>query len=160
MAKELVLAILLGSFLGFGIAGTSFGVKKIITKVTVGPKITAPTPNQNYDSSQILLPSPDKPTATPATSQNQDIKLSITSPSNYSLFSQSDIEIIGQTKPKYTIFIQNNGQEYLTTADESGNFKQQLHLNQNLNSIELTSISPDNQEENLTLFITYSNAKI
>lgn len=161
MAKELVLAILLGSFLGFGLAGTSFGIKKIVTKATIGPKISAPTPNQVNPTADITISQIPEASPVPTiVDTNNSNSLSITSPTNYLLVSDQVIEIVGKSAPNYSVLIQNGNKDYLTTADNSGQFKQQISLNQNLNLITITSIGPDNQEKSLNLTITYTNAKI
>lgn len=161
MAKELVLAILLGSFLGFGLAGTSFGIKKIITKATIGPKISAPTPGQISPPNEITISSYKESTLTPATANTDNLdNLVITTPQNYALVSDQNLEITGHTQPNYSVLIQNTNKEYITISDNNGVFKQQITLNQNLNLITVVSISPNNQEETTTLTITHTNAKI
>ncbi|MEI8068131.1 MAG: hypothetical protein WCG91_04280 [Candidatus Shapirobacteria bacterium] len=145
MIKELFLAIILGSLLGFGVTGGFFALQKNKTPSVNIDKIT-PT---------ISIPA-DKVTPTATT---QKTNLNITSPENNSVVTTSKIEIKGSTTANSNVIITTLTNSYTTKSDASGAFSTTIDLDSGANQINLTSIDPDDNQIESQLIITYSTAK-
>lgn len=146
MFKEILLAIVLGALLGFGLMGGYLAINK-----KNSPKETqtiTPAAVEETDISQ-------KET----TPLNEDITIS--SPEDYDIVSKDQIEISGKTKKtNSTIIVISGNQVVDTKSDSEGNFKINISLESGLNIIKITSIDNDNNQSEKTINITYSTAKI
>ncbi len=156
MFKELVLAILLGIFIGFGVTGSFLGVKKIAQKRANIPQISVPTSSPTAKNEVTFSLPKETPTPSP---QNTNSNLLIGTPLQNEVVTKDNLTIEGNSKPNsYITAVSSLISEY-TQADESGNFKLNLTLDAGLNQIKLSSIDPEGKIETLDLPITYSNAK-
>ncbi len=156
MFKELVLAILLGIFIGFGVTGSFLGVKKIAQKRANIPQISIPTSSPTKNNEVTLTLPQENPTPTPT---NGNSNLIIGTPSPNDVVAKDSLVIEGNTKPNsYITAVTSLVTEYIQ-ADSSGNFTLNMTLEAGINQIKLSSIDPDGKIETLDLPITYSNAK-
>jgi len=157
MLKELLLAILLGIFLGFGVTGSFMGIKKIAQKQLNTPKISIPTtaPKPSGNVEELTLP------VTEPTSKQQEpssASLIINQPQPNSISETEDMVILGKTLPNSTVMVQNQKDDVLTTSDKDGQFEIKVKLAAGMNYLKITSIQ-ENENFTQTLPVTYSNAK-
>ena len=150
MFKELILAIIFGGLIGFGATGTFMAIKKksISTPNNSTTQISI-TPVISQDQNQI--------TPTLAPTQNS---LDIFQPQNNSVVSDSKLIIKGQTDNDAIIIVTTPQNSYSFIADSSGNFDTTINLNPGINHLKITSISPNDTENNTELFVTFTTAKI
>lgn len=136
MKKELFLAILIGLLVGLVIV---FGVYR--TKIIFTPKNT----NTTLEAS----PSPEA-------SDEIISNLVIHSPLNESIQEKEDVTIAGSTNHNEFVVILVNEEEFITTADESGNFSISAKLETGSNIIQINSINEDGKiiTEELTVVYT------
>ncbi len=160
MGKELIIAICLGAFLGFGLMGSFFGLKNFLTDKT-NPLITAPTPEPTNpltptQSAKITVTAtPDSPT--PEATGN---KLVITEPKQNSLSSVTEITVKGTTLPGSLVVITNKDTVSQAIASDTGTFSAKMKLESGLNEVNIASLDKNDNSFQETLFITYSNVKI
>ncbi|MFA4826789.1 MAG: hypothetical protein WC596_00840 [Candidatus Shapirobacteria bacterium] len=150
MIKELFLAIVLGALLGFGATGTYFALKK--PKNTTTQIIPAISPDP-------LISSTPSPTPSNQTSDNSH-SLTITSPENETIVSNSKLSIQGSTTPLSTIIIITPVKTYQQNVNTSGDFNISVDIETGFNIIQINSIDPNDNQVNQQLVITYSTAKI
>jgi len=152
MIKEYLIAIILGSILGFGITNTYHSLKS--------KQKTNPIVNQN--NSTTPPPSNNSPeNSEPSDSdQNQGSVLNLTSPSNYDIVDNSKIEIIGSATPQSIVVINTPVNSYLGQTDKSGQFNLKVDLESGFNIIQISAIDPRQNQSDLEIIVTYSTAKI
>ncbi len=143
MLKEIILAIIIGALLGFGLTGGYLAINKRNTSNDNPPVITSPTPISNSDESSN-------------SSENKDI--TIDSLENYDLVDDDSLKLSGTTTSNSTIVI-TIGEEILDdTSDDQGKFTFDLSLESGLNIIKITVIDDqDNQFENYALVISITD---
>lgn len=136
MKKELFLAILIGLVVGLVIV---FGVYR--TRIILTPKNDNP----------ILTESPS-----PEASADIISNLVIHSPLNESIQNKEDVTIAGSTNNNEFVIIMINEKDFVTTADQSGNFSISAKLESGSNIIEVNSITEDGKitTEELTVIYT------
>jgi len=122
MHKEVVLAILLG--LGLGLVIT-YGVYR---------SRTAPTATQN----EVI-------TSTDPTASDSDSKITIFSPENESVQSTQSVTVTGSTDPGSFVVILVGEVDFITTADESGNFSIEAELKEGSNIIQAHAVNEDGE---------------
>ncbi|NCN03806.1 MAG: hypothetical protein GW942_01885 [Candidatus Pacebacteria bacterium] len=136
MKKELFLAILIGLVVGLVIV---FGV---------------------YRTRTVLTPKNDNPilTESPSPEASADIlsNLVIHSPLNESIQNKKEVTIAGSTNNNEFVVIMVNEEEFITTADDSGNFSISATLESGSNIIEINSITEDGKitTEEITVIYT------
>jgi len=157
MFKELILAIILGGLLGFGITGGYLAVKKDKTKtnpITENKMVTVSSiPTHQAPSPTSFQKSPDNEKGT---TKHQ---ITIDSPENESVFSNSLITIKGVTSAESQIIITTPSKNFTTMADKAGNFSQEIEIDSGANFIQITSIDSDDNQASSLLLVTYSTAK-
>ena len=153
MIKELSLAIVLGLLIGFGLTGTYFYVKQNNNRQQNTPNIVIPTTVPENNNSSTSNP-------TPVTSFSSLPELKVNSPQNNDIVSVSKVTIKGQSSPNSLIIITTPLKNYNLSANVQGIFSQEIILEAGFNSINLTTIDQNDQENHLKLFITYSTTKI
>ena len=153
MIKELSLAIVLGLLIGFGLTGTFYYVKQNKNQQQNTPNIVIPTtaPENNNSSSSNPIPSSSF-TSLP--------ELKVNSPQNNDIISTSKVTIKGQSSPNSLIIITTPLKNYHLYADLQGLFSEDITLEPGFNSINLTTINENDQENHLELFLTYSTTKL
>jgi hypothetical protein len=157
MIKELLLAIALGAFLGFGITGGFFALNKNKTTTVASSESISPTITQ--ESSDVTT---DEVIESASALENNSTshQITITSPENQSVVNNSKITITGTTTPKSIIVTNTSSKDYSTTADDSGEFSQNIELDSGANLINISSIDPQDNQTESQILITYSTAKI
>lgn len=150
MLKDIILAIILGSLLGFGLTGGYFAIKK--SSPNNHPQTIVPT----------LIPTPNNLTVTPTadilTTQNNQI--TVTSPQNQSIVSNSKITVKGATAPNSYLIITTPVKSYYAQSDPAGNFAVDVEINSGANLIDLNSFDSQDIQATSTILVTYSTVKI
>ena len=123
MKKEIFFAILLGLTLGL-----------IITYGVYRARISLQRPAKTAPSSPI----PEETKPSPA-----ETNLSITSPEDEQVVGQPNLTVAGTTIPDSFVVVFVNEQNYITTADESGNFSVEVKLTETANLIQIHAINED-----------------
>ena len=154
MIKELSLAIILGLLIGFGLTGTYFFIRQNKNQQKNTPNIVIPTTApENNDSSNQNSVSP-----TPNYSSLPELK--INSPQNNDIISTSKMTIKGQSSPNSLIIITTPLKNYHLSADVQGLFSQEISLEAGFNSLSISAIDENDQENHLELSVTYSTTKL
>lgn len=151
MFKELILAIALGSLLGFGVTGTYLAVKK--NKPSTSANISIPTPTAAVSGA------PQVATPTPST-DNSDNKIIVISPENETIVSNSQLTVKGTTNPNSTVVVSTPIDSYYSSSDEKGNFSLNVEIESGANQIQIDSIDTDDNQITSQFLVTYSTAKI
>lgn len=153
MFKEIVLTIVLGTLLGFGLTGGYFAIKK---SSTTSANIITPT---NPVVKSELTPAINNSTPTP-TSNDSNNQIIIDSPENESIVSNSKVTIKGSCNRQSTIIITTITKNYFVHSDNNGNFSAEIEVESGANQIQIDAIDPDDNQSTTKLLITYSTAKI
>lgn len=152
MVKELVIAILLGSTLGFILTGSFLGLSK---NKSLFNKSSGPTPTIQSNLTPTTF-SDNITTVTPTPAVN----LTVTSPTNNSISNTAKITITGNTQPQNLIIIKNSKNTYTGDADDTGAFSIPIELESGINIVQIVSFDQDDNQAEIDLNITYSTAKI
>lgn len=150
MIKELLLAIIIGGLLGFGVTGGYLTLRQknqTQVPVIISQPTTIPTPTI-VDSSIINI---DKST---------NDKLTIVSPENNLLVFNENININGNTTNNSQIIINTTTENFTGKSDSKGYFDIPIKLQGGLNIIKISAIDTDGNQLDTELNITYSTAKI
>ncbi|HPT66275.1 MAG TPA: hypothetical protein PK257_03135 [Candidatus Woesebacteria bacterium] len=153
MIKELILAIALGSILGFGITGAFFALNKNKSVPRQNQTETIPTPTITdlQMSTQI--------STTPSVSKTES-SINITSPENNAVLSNSKISIKGDSKPNSLIIISTPTKTFSGKSNANGVFSISIELDSGLNLIKIDSIDSEDNQSETELNLIYSTAKI
>jgi len=146
MIKELLLAIVLGALLGFGVMGSYLAIHKKTTNNQPKTVEVSPTPFiENSISSENNL---------------KNETLNIDTPEDNAVVSVSKIDFSGTTKPNSNIIITTLSKSFNTIASEEGKFSLSIDLESGTNFVKITSVDPDGNQTDISKIITYSTAKI
>jgi cytoskeletal protein RodZ len=156
MFKELLLAVVLGALLGFGITGGIIALKNSkSSSFSSGQTAAQPTsPNTITTKPQ---PS-DNPSGNSLGTNNHQI--TIDSPENESIVTNSKVTVKGSTSPQSTLVITTPSKSYFATADNAGNFNVDIDIDSGVNQVQIDSIDPQDDQATTQLIITYSTANI
>lgn len=154
MIKELLLAIFLGALLGFGITGGVVALKNNRSSQATSLISVSPTPVLSG-----TISSSPKPTVADTLDTNSH-QITIDSPENESVVTNSQITLKGSTTPLSHLVITTPSKTYLTTADNAGNFNLDLEIDSGANQIEINSLDANDNQATTKIIITYSTAKI
>jgi hypothetical protein len=154
MLKDIFLALFLGALLGFGLTGGYFAVNK---------KRTTTTPPASEITSAI--PSPITSINTPTSTETNNTstinhQITIDSPLNQSLVSNSKITIKGTTSPNSFLVISTPVKSYYYQSDAAGNFSIDVEIDSGANLIDINSFDANDNSAKATILVTYSTAKI
>jgi len=114
MKKEVALAIIIGFAIGLVITYGIYTAQKALQSHTVTDSSSKPTTDQTPE---------------------QDRTLHIVSPENETVASEKSTTLAGTTSPNSYVVILTTDQEYLTQADENGNFAKEITLEAGANYI-------------------------
>ncbi|MBP9818188.1 hypothetical protein KBC75_05605 [Candidatus Shapirobacteria bacterium] len=158
--KETILAIILGSLLGFGLTGGYFALKRSRPNqnTNVTPTPTEVLSNSEADSLTKNI-TPEQIEDTPPNT-NSESNLTIDSPENETIVNNSQVTIKGSTTPQASIVITTASNSYHTTASSTGSFSQVIEADSGINQIQIDAINLDDSQTTKKIFITYSTAKI
>ena len=155
MLKEFILAIILGSLLGFGLTGGYFALNT--NKKNNSLSSAAPTPIPIVSPAMGDKTTPE-PTATP--SNHGTNSLVIDNPENEAIVNNSKTTISGKSSPQSTILVTTSLKTYSQNTKEDGLFSIDIELESGANKINVSSIDTEDNQTNIQLIITYSTAKI
>ena len=148
MRKEVMMAIVLGLFLGFLITG---GIWWFSGNRSL-PFVARQTPP--------LSPTPTPPLATvspqPTSVPKESIPLSIITPEDGEIFNQSEVELKGKTLPGAVVVLIYPEGENIVEADEEGEFVSQIELVGGANEIKVTAYDEEGNKKEEILTVVYS----
>lgn len=154
MIKELFLAIFLGALLGFGVTGGVVAIKNSQTAKPTDSTTISPTPVISGTTSVI-----PEPTGSSDTLDTNSHQITIDSPENESVVTNSQITLKGSTTPQSHLVITTPSKTYLAVADNAGNFSLDIEIDSGANQIQINSIDPNDNQATTQIIITYSTAK-
>jgi len=156
MIKELILAIILGCLLGFGVTGGYLAVKKNSTPSTaIANAIVSPIP-----TTAAISTSPKATvTPTPATNTSSGHQLIIDAPENESVSTTSTVKITGTTSANSSVIIATAQKSYITNSDNTGNFNLEIEIDSGVNLIQVSSFDSQDNQASSQILVTYSTAK-
>lgn len=102
-----------------------------------------------------LSPSPVAQVTSP-TSPPIESLLTLDSPQDDTLASESSILVRGKTKPGSTVVISTNLDDYVLTVPQNGNFSQEVNLEEGENILTVTAYGPDQKEETVEKTVVYT----
>ena len=153
MFKELILAVILGSMLGFGVTG---GIVALKNNQTSNQQVSKSESTTSQPVTGIPLPS-ENPSDTLDTNNHQ---ITIDSPQNESIVTNSKVSIKGSTTPQSYLIITTSTESYVATADNAGNFDIDIDIESGINQVQIDSIDSQDNQAATQLLITYSTAVI
>lgn len=136
MKKELFISVLVGLIVGLVIVFGFYRTKTILTPTNENP---------------ILEESPS-----PEASAEIISNLVVHSPLNESIQDSGEVTIAGSTNKNEFVVILVNDEDFVTTADESGNFSISANLETGSNVIQVHSINEDGDITKEELTVIYS----
>ena len=151
MKKEVILAIIIGALLGFGIMGIFW------TNNNNGFENLSKETIENEQTEETKLK--ENLEVSPAQSISSEISLNLTNPENESVVTNAKINVTGETSPLATVVIIWEEGEDILVADEQGVFETEIGLIGGPNEIEITAYSESGKFIKENLIITYSTAK-
>ncbi len=143
MRKEIFLAIIVGIIVGLGI---TFGIYTLRQRFL---------PNKTVQ--EIANSRGQNPTPTPGVEQKN---LTVSQPENNFLTDQPEVKIVGRTLPNSYITVFTTEDEFITNADQDGDFAQDITLGLGGNRVTIVSVLPDGQQEEIVLSLVYSTADL
>jgi hypothetical protein len=152
MVKELLLAVILGALLGFGITGGIVALKN--------NKSSSGTLSVNNSPTAAVSVSPQPTTDTSNSSGTSNHQITVESPQNDSIVANSKVTIKGSTSPQSSLVITTPSKSYFATADNAGNFNLDIDVDSGVNQIQIDSFDSQDNQATTQLIITYSTTKI
>ena len=144
MRKEVIAAIILGLVTGGIVA---FGI--YLARTSLQQRVSQSRTDQASTIEETSM-----------NGQDND-ELAIFSPENETISEQNTVQISGKTEPNATVFfLVNETDDYLTTADDSGNFATTLTLSLGGNFIVTTVFLSDGRTVEDVRVIAYSSADL
>jgi hypothetical protein len=149
MKKELVIAILIGLVVGFGLAAVFW------TRTQASSLNLSFLSGRNKQSQEN-----NSPTSAPEPTQeeNQEVPLNITSPNNEIVHPSEGLTISGNTSPNATVVVVWEEGEDILVADDSGEFETEVTLVGGENRIDISAYADNGTKNSQTLTVTYSTA--
>lgn len=141
MRKEIIVAIIIGLFLGLVVA---YGIRSA----------------QESLKSRQQLASQTSTYTTTNPSSNSTHSLFITSPEPNSVADQGFTTIIGTTSPQSLVSVISNSDQAAVIADDSGNFTTTLQLDGGVNTIEVKSYNNQGESASTSFMVVYSTADL
>lgn len=142
MRKEVIIAILLGFSIGLLIVFGIITARSALQKQSQAPPITTSTASNQDDN-------PDE-------SQNLAHQLIIHDPRDNQVVGSDTVTIRGLTSAKSTVVIVAEAAEFITIADDRGNFSQEVPLVSGANEIDISAFSPAEEKIDTALTIVYT----
>lgn len=139
MKKESVIVGIFGLSLGLLVAWGIWNFKGSVPQpenLTLSPSPVA----------QVTSPTPTPP----------ESLLTLDSPQDESLATDSSVLVAGKTKPESTVVISTNLDDYVLTVSQSGNFSQEVNLEEGENILTVTAYGPNQKEEAVEKRVVYT----
>jgi hypothetical protein len=143
MRKEIFLAIVVGILVGLVI---TFGLYSLRQRLL---------PNRTAE--EIAASREQNPTPTPRAAQTT---LAIQQPRDNYLSQNEEIKVVGRALPNSHVTILTPTTEYITLADQDGDFAQDVTLTLGGNRVSVIAISPDGNQEEVILSVVYSTVDL
>jgi len=140
MKKEVFLAIGLGAVLGILIAFGIYNANQAVKNTK--KQIEAKKINASTSPNQVEFP------------------LLINQPENNLVFDTNEATISGKTEPETTVAVMAENDQDLLTSNSQGLFSTVINLVSGLNEIKITVLNKDGKQQEKTLNLFYSTAKI
>lgn len=151
MRKEFVVAIFLGLIVGLLIVVGMVIARQAFENQQAGSEGTV---------NESLAVSTSLSTASPAAAPTpQKHSVTIDQPEDNSVVSSNELMVSGKTAPLSTVAIAGEKNEYFTSADEAGLFSQKIELITGVNEIKIASLTPNEEQAEITLTIVYTTAE-
>lgn len=122
MRKEVILAVIIGVLLG-GVILYGINLANTSSKINSG--------NKGADDNTQVTPSPAKKSAG---------QVSIITPQNNSVVTESQVVLKGSAKANASVAIITESDDLITTADNTGNFSSAINLINGENLITVTAV--------------------
>ncbi|MDD2225027.1 MAG: hypothetical protein PHP97_02600 [Candidatus Shapirobacteria bacterium] len=149
MIKEYFIATILGAILGLGITGAFFALRQNNAKQNT--TAISPIPTDAQMSTQISI--------TPSISEKKS-PIDIISPENDTVLFTAKTSIKGNTKPNSLIIITTPSKTFSDKSNSNGVFNISIELDSGVNLIKISSIDPDDNQDETEITLTYSSTKI
>lgn len=143
MRKEILLAIVVGIIVGLAI---TFGIYTVRQQI-----FRNQTPEAIEESRQG---NSGIPTPTPTSTLN------IQQPEQDLLTGQDTVQVVGRALPDSYVVILAVDEEYITTADQDGDFSQEVALTAGGNKITIIAITPNGEQETAIRNVVYSTVNL
>lgn len=129
MRREILLALILGIMAGLA---ATYGLYQLRLRVA--------------DLNQQSLPSPTPAlNATPNAAQT----LSLREPLDHAIVETSSVRLVGKALPYSSIVILTGDSEFITSADQDGDFATEIDLEEGGNPLHIVAITPEGKREEL-----------
>lgn len=142
MRKEILLAIIVGVIVGLAI---TFGIYQLRQTLFQNRTVEEIETSRQQDA---------RPTPTPMSS------VSLQQPEQDLLTDENTVQIVGRALPDSYIVILANETEYITTADQDGDFAQQVDLEAGGNKLTIVAVTPDGEQETVIRNVVYSTVDL
>lgn len=143
MRKEIILAVIIGIIFGLGV---TFGLYFVRQRVL---------PNETAQKIEESRQQPATPTPTP-----QAKTLIVQQPDMNLLTKEGMVQVVGKAWPNSYIVILAADQEYVTTADDDGDFSQEIELSLGGNRLTVIATSVQGEQEQVVLSVVYSTVDL
>ncbi len=143
MRKEIILAIIVGVIVGLAI---TFGIYTVRQQVF---RNQTPTTIEESRTSTNTTPTPS-PNST----------LSLQQPEQDLLTDESSVQVVGRALPNSYIVILAETDEYITTADQDGDFSQEVALEFGGNKLTIEAITSTGEKETVIRNVVYSTVDL
>ena len=141
--KDIILAIIIGIFVGGLTAFSVFFLPKFLSK----------TPSQTENVETVME---EEPAPSPISSSF----LTLENPQNEAIFSEDEITVSGKTTPNALVVIISPTDEETIEADDKGNFEAKILLEEGDNEISITAYTKDDEEQTESITVYYSEEEI
>lgn len=148
MKKELVIAILIGLLIGFGLAA-GFWSKTKTSSIKLG--FLQKNNQQKNDNITTVTP---KPTI----EKDKEVQLKIINPENEIVHEEEDLTVQGKTNPNATVVVIWEEGEDILVANDDGSFETKITLIGGENKVKVTAYNDNGDKTSQTLTVTYSTA--
>lgn len=138
MKKELLWAGIIG--ISFGLI-IGFGVWRVKSSISTSPNTTKIVPQ-----------------ATPKEVVVGQLKLSIATPIDYGVISDSSVTVSGITKASTWVVVSSGENDYISKSNDDGTFSANINLDQGINTILATSVSQNGNSTTEKVTAVYSSS--
>jgi len=139
MRKEILLAIVVGILVGLAI---TFGIYTIRQQLF---RNQTPATIEESRSAGVATPTPTASSTLTLQKPEQDF-----------LTAEDSVQIVGRALPESYIVILANETEYITSADQDGDFSQEVALEAGGNKLTVVSIASTGEQETITRNVVFS----
>lgn len=140
MRKEILFAIVLGSIFGVVLA---FGIWRFSTSPTT----------KNSEAGNNEPSSPDTKEV-----KDGEASLSLSSPQDKSVSSESSVEVSGITDPGNVIVVSTGEDDEIALADKDGSFKAGISLSAGINRVKAIAFNSQGNKKDEQIYVIYSSA--